>query len=203
MTMATTPALTDATYLQAKHAAGDVYDDYVQKTDKPAQTEGWQAIYDQVELTDDQQKLLGGFTREINVIVVSGIWCGDCVRQGPIIQKIAEAAGTSGGGKVNLKWVDRDEHMDLQKKVTVNAGHRVPIVIFAAEDFELVGWAGDKLLSRYRIAAAQALGANCPLPGAPVPKEELDAEVQDWVDQFERVHLLLRLSGRLRQKHGD
>ncbi len=196
-------ALTDASYLQAKHAAGDVYADYVLKTDKPAQTEGWQKIYDQVELTDDQKTLLGGFTREINVIVVSGIWCGDCVRQGPMIQKIAEAAGTCGGGKVNLRWVDRDEHMDLQKKVTVNAGNRVPVVIFAAEDFELVGWAGDKLLSRYRIAAAQALGANCPLPGAPVPQEELDAEVQDWVDQFERVHLLLRLSGRLRQKHGD
>lgn len=199
MTTATDAALTDASYLQAKHAAGDEYADYVQKTDKPAQTEGWRAIYDQVRLTDDQKTLLAGFTREINVIVVSGIWCGDCVRQGPMIQKIAEASH----GKVNLKWVDRDEHMDLQKKVTVNAGNRVPVVIFAAEDFELVGWAGDKLLSRYRIAAAQALGANCPLPGAPVPQEELDAEVQDWVDQFERVHLLLRLSGRLRQKHGD
>lgn len=194
-----TDALTDATYLQAKHAAGMVYADYVKHTDKPDKTEAWQKIYDQVQLTDDQKKLLGGFERQINVIVVSGVWCGDCVRQGPMIQKIAEASN----GKVNLKWVDRDEHMDLQEKVTVNAGNRVPIVIFAAEDFELVGWAGDKLLSRYRIAAAQALGANCPLPGAPVPQEELDAEVQDWVDQFERVHLLLRLSGRLRQKHND
>lgn len=198
-TSTATPALTDASYLQAKHAAGLDYDDYIKHTDKPEKTEAWQKIYDQVELTADQKKLLGAFTRQINVIVVSGVWCGDCVRQGPMIQKIAEASNSA----VQLKWVDRDEHMDLQLKVTVNAGNRVPIVIFAAEDFELVGWAGDKLLSRYRIAAAQALGANCPLPGAPVPQDELDAEVQDWVDQFERVHLLLRLSGRLRQKHGD
>jgi len=198
MTTAADAPLTDATYLQAKHQAGLAYADYV-ATGKPAQTEGWQVIYDQVQLAADQQQLLGSFTRQINVVVVSGIWCGDCVRQGPIIQKIAEASN----GKVNLKWVDRDEHMDLQKKVSVNAGHRVPIVIFAAEDFELVGWSGDKLLSRYRIAAAQALGANCPLPGAPVPQEDLDAEVQDWVNEFERVHLLLRLSGRLRKKHND
>jgi len=27
--------------------------------------------------------------------------------------------------------------------------------------------------------------------------------MQDWLDEVERVHLLLRLSGRLRQKHGD
>ena len=198
MTTATDAALTDASYLQAKHAAGADYADYV-ATGTDAQTEGWQKIYDQIELTEDQKKLLGGFTREINVIAVSGIWCGDCVRQGPMFQKIAEATG----GKVKLKWVDRDEHIDLQEKVKVNAGNRVPIVIFAAEDFELVGWAGDKLLYRYRIAAAQALGANCPLPGAPVPQEELDAELQNWIDEFERVHLLLRLSGRLRKKHGD
>ena len=93
--------------------------------------------------------------------------------------------------------------MDLQEQVKVCGGNRVPVVIFAAEDFELVGYAGDKLLSRYRIAAKQALGANCPLPGAPVPQEELDAELQDWIDEFERVHLLLRLSGRLRKKHDD
>lgn len=198
-TETSTPALTDAAYLQAKHAAGLDYADYVRHTDKPAQTEGWQKIYDQVQLTADQTRLLGGFVREIKVIAVSGIWCGDCVRQGPMLQKIAEASN----GQVDLKWVDRDEHLDLQERVRVNAGNRVPVVIFAAEDFELVSWAGDKLLSRYRIAAAQALGANCPLPGAPVPQEELDAEVQDWVDEFERVHLLLRLSGRLRQKHGD
>ncbi|MEM8737460.1 MAG: thioredoxin family protein [Planctomycetota bacterium] len=204
MSTPTTPtaSLTDASYLRAKHEAGHVYADYVATGNEGLQS-AWQNTYDQIELTDEQTKLLGDFVREINVTVVSGMWCGDCVRQGPMIQKIAEAAGTQGGGKINLKWVDRDEHMDLQQKVTVNAGNRVPIVVFAAEDHELVGWAGDKLLSRYRIAAAQALGANCPLPGAPVPKEELDAEIQDWVDQFERVHLLLRLSGRLRKKHND
>ncbi|MEM7625675.1 MAG: thioredoxin family protein [Planctomycetota bacterium] len=198
MTTTTDAALTDAKYLQAKHAAGHDYTDYL-ATGDDSQREGWQKIYDQIELTDDQQKLLAGFTRQINVIAVSGIWCGDCVRQGPMFQKIAEATN----GKVNLKWVDRDEHIDLQEKVKVNAGNRVPVVIFAAEDFELVGWSGDKLLCRYRIAAKQALGANCPLPGAPVPQHELDAELQNWIDEFERVHLLLRLSGRLRQKHGD
>jgi hypothetical protein len=29
------------------------------------------------------------------------------------------------------------------------------------------------------------------------------ATVQDWLDEIERVQLMLRLSGRLRQKHGD
>jgi len=192
----------DATYLKQKHAEGLTYSDYV-ATGKPGQTEAWHKIYDRIALTNTQLALLGDFCRSMKVIVVSGVWCGDCVRQGPMIQKIAEAAGATRGGKVDLRWVDRDEHLDLQEKVTINAGNRVPVVIFCAEDDELVGWYGDKTLSRYRFAAAQALGSHCPLPGAPVPAHELDAELQDWVDQFERVHLLLRTSGRLRRKHGD
>jgi len=190
--------LTSADYLRDKFAAGLDYADYLQ-TGKPGQGDKWKAIGDKLSLPDATREMLGSFVREFHVLVVSGIWCGDCVRQGPMIQALADATN----GKVKVSWLDRDEHMDLQQQVTVNAGNRVPVAIFAAEDFELVSVMGDKPLSRYRIMAEQALGANCPLPGAAVPPEHLAAEVQDWTDEFERVHLLLRLSGRLREKHGD
>ena len=77
------------------------------------------------------------------------------------------------------------------------------MVLFAAEDCEPVSIYGDRTLSRYRALAAKQLGASCPLPGAPVEPEELDAMLADWLDEFERVHLLLRVSARLREKHGD
>jgi hypothetical protein len=47
------------------------------------------------------------------------------------------------------------------------------------------------------------LGPACPLPGAPLPDDELAATLQDWLNEFERIELLLRLSPRLRRKHGD
>lgn len=188
----------DAAFLKAKHDAGLTYDRYL-ATGKPDQQAAWKKIHDQVQLTAAQRALVSGFTRQINVIAVSGIWCGDCVRQGPMFQHIADASG----GKIDLKWVDRDEHMDLQERVMVNAGKRVPVVVFCAEDYELAGWYGDKPLSRYRAMAAKALGASCPLPGAAVPADELAAELADWVNEFERIHLILRLSARLRKKHGD
>lgn len=191
-------SLTDPAYLKLKHETGLDYADYL-ATGNADQQAGWSKVYEQVTLSAEQRDLLGGFVREIKVLAVSGIWCGDCVRQGPMLQKIAEASN----GKVGLSWLDRDEHADLQEKLKICAGKRVPVVVFAAEDFELVGYEGDKLLSRYRAMARSALGPNCPLPGAPVPQDELDAELADWVDAFERVHLLLRLSGRLRKKHGD
>jgi hypothetical protein len=72
-----------------------------------------------------------------------------------------------------------------------------------SEDFEFVSLLGDRTLSRYRAMAARSLGAACPLPGAPLPDDELAATLSEWVGEFERVQLLLRLSPRLRQKHGD
>ena len=103
----------------------------------------------------------------------------------------------------DVKWLDRDEHPERAGQIRIHAGLRVPDRIFMAEDYEPVSIMGDRTLSRYRALAAKQLGAACPLPGAPVPTEELQATLQDWLDEFERVHLLLRLSGRLREKHGD
>jgi Thioredoxin len=187
-----------ADYLKSKHQAGLTYADYL-ATGTPQQTRDWQAIYDQSPLTRPQAALLGSFTRKINVLGLSGIWCGDCVQQCPLIQRIAEGAPDA----VDLRWLDRDQHMDLQEQVRINAGNRVPVLIFCAEDYEPVGWFGDRTLTRYRAMAAKNLGGACPMPGAPVPQDELNATLVEWLEQFERAHLLLRLSGRLRQKHGD
>lgn len=188
----------DASYLKTKHQAGLPYDQYV-ATGTLAQQENWHRVYNSVQLSSNQHQLIQGFSRQIQVIGLSGIWCGDCVQQCPLIQRIVEAQLQS----INLRWLERDEHLDLQQQVTINAGHRVPVLLFCAEDFELVGWFGDRTLSHYRSMAAQQLGPACPLPGAPVDTAELAASLQDWVDQFERVHLLLRLSARLRRKHDD
>lgn len=186
----------DATYLKTKFDAALAWSDYL-ATDS-AKAGNWQKIYDQVQLSDEQRRLIEGFVREMKVLCVSGIWCGDCAQQGPLIERIAEANSC-----VDLRWVDRDEHPDLADQIKINAGLRVPNVIFMAEDFEPVSIFGDRTLNRYRAMATKQLGPACPLPGAPVPDRELHATLQDWLDEFERVHLLLRLSGRLRQKHGD
>ena len=188
----------NADFLKGKHQAGLSYEQYL-ATGTEQQQENWTKVYNQVTLTDGQKSLLGGFTRQMKVIGLSGIWCGDCVVQGPMLARIAEANPES----IDLKWLDRDEHADLQEQVRINAGNRVPVVVFCAEDYELVGWYGDRTLSRYRAIAAKQLGAACPLPGAPLEEDEGAATVSDWINEFERVQLILRLSTRLRKKHGD
>jgi len=195
----TTPASSPfhPTFLREKHTAGLDYEAYL--TTDAAKSPAWRKIEAKLSLSPSQQSLMASFTRRMHVICLSGIWCGDCSSQGPMLHRIAQA----NSDKIDLKFLDRDEHMDLSQRVMINAGLRVPTVIFMAEDFEFLGLLGDRTLARYRAVAAKQLGASCPLPGAEVPQDELNATLQDWVNEFERIHLMLRLSARLRQKHGD
>ncbi len=150
-------------------------------------------------LKPDQQRLVGSFVRRMPVLVISGAWCGDCVQQCPLLARIAGA----NPGTIDLRFVDRDEHLELSDMVRICGGNRVPTVIFMNEEHEFVSISGDRSLTRYRSIAARSLGTSCPLPGAPVPADEIAATMQDWLNEFERVQLLLRLSAKLRQKHGD
>jgi len=197
--MSTATGMTlNAEYLKSKFDAAAPYSAYV-ATGNEAQQQGWQKIYDQTRLTAPQKTLITGFTRQMKILVSSGVWCGDCVQQIPLLQKIVEASN----GKVDLHIVDRDQHADLAEQIQICGGMRVPVAIFMAEDFELVSIFGDRTLTRYRAIAKKQLGAACAIPGAPVPDDELAGTLQDWLDEIERVHLLLRLSTRLRQRHAD
>src|SRR5262245_31103368 len=188
----------DAAYLKGKFAVGLSYDDHV-RTGTAEQQGRWKLVHEAARLTEAQRALVGGFVREMNLLVVSGVWCGDCIQQVPLLARIAEA----NPGKVRLRVVDRDEHRDLSSQLRINAGDRVPVVLFLAEDFELCSAYGDRPLSRYRALAARQLGPSCPTGIVPPGEDELAATLQDWLDEVERVQLMLRLSGRLRQKHGD
>ncbi len=182
--------------LSTTHAAGLGFEAYV-ATD-PKRAPDWRAIHERTTLTPSRRTLIEGFVRRLNVIVVSGTWCGDCVQQGPLLARIAEASDL-----IDLRWVDRDEQPELASRVRINGGDRVPVAVFMNEFFEPVSILGDRTLNRYRAIAARNLGPSCPLPNAPVADSELDDTLQDWLDEFERVQLLLRLSPRLRAHHGD
>jgi hypothetical protein len=71
-----------------------------------------------------------------------------------------------------------------------------------AEDFEPVSRVGDRTLSRYRSMARKALGENSNVHATP-SADPVRTVLEEVLDEFERVHLLLRLSSRLREKHGD
>jgi thiol-disulfide isomerase/thioredoxin len=174
------------------------YDDFLAKHGSDAHRVRWRATYDDAKLTPDQLDLLGQFRRKTHVLVLAGAWCGDCVRQCPIFTRFAEATPA-----LDVRYLDRDVHADVQRELQINGGNRVPVVVFFSEDGFEVARFGERTLSTYQDMIEKQIGVVCASgvakPGDPL----LDRVTQDWLDQFERVQWILRLSARLRQKHGD
>lgn len=182
----------------AKFATALVYGDFLHKYGTEEHQRRWSDVHQSVELTSEQQELLGSFVREMKVICMAGAWCGDCVEQCPIFDHFSRATD-----KIQVRFVDRDADPELAESLKVCGGARVPAVVFLSEDDMFVGFYGDRTLARYRWLAQQKLGAGCPT-GLVVPTTSLLTNVtQDWLDEFERIQLILRTSGRLREKHGD
>ena len=106
-------------YLSDKFATALPFDRYV-ATGTDEQQRRWKAFSDLVRLTDAQRELIGGFVREMRVLVISGIWCGDCVQQCPLLEHVAAA----NRGKVDLRFLDRDQNRDLMDRFRINGGDR-------------------------------------------------------------------------------
>jgi thiol-disulfide isomerase/thioredoxin len=158
----------------------------------------WEAALRRTSLTDDQSRRLGTWSRKMNLLCLCGIWCGDCVRQGPMLHRIAQAAPV-----IDLRFIDNRANRDLQEELRLLGGERVPLVVALSEDFFEVGRFGDRTLSAYRAKAAAERGASCTVGSVPPPEETLRTEIAEWLDFLERIQLMLYVSPQLRGRYGD
>ena len=164
----------------------------------PAQRTRWDAMHARITLDSTQVDLLRGFTRRMPVLVLNGAWCGDCINQVPIFDHFARASRA-----IDLRLLDRDARPDVCEALAINGGRRVPVAVFLSEDWQEVGRYGERTLSRYRELAIQQLGPACPT-GLVAPDDDATRLIiKEWLAEFERAQLLLRLSPRLRETHGD
>jgi thiol-disulfide isomerase/thioredoxin len=168
------------------------YADFLARFGTPADKARWDRTRAAVALTDAQRQLLAKFTRRTNVLVLAGAWCGDCAAQCPVFERFAEAAPV-----LHVRYLDRDAHPDAQKELQINGGNRVPVAVFFSEDGFEVARYGERTLTAYRRMVAEVSGEVC---GSGVAEVGV---VQDWLDEFERVQWVLRLSPRLRRLHAD
>lgn len=184
--------------LYPKFAEALPLDDFLARHGTAADRTRWHAVMEKVALTAAQRELLGKFHRETHVLVLAGAWCGDCINQCPIFEHFAKAAAV-----LKIRYIDRDAHADAQDELLVNGGRRVPVVVFFSEDGHEVTRFGDRTLAKYRTLVEQQTGETCSSGVVGAGDPVFAAVIQDWLDQFERVQWILRLSPRLRQRHGD
>jgi hypothetical protein len=182
----------------ARFVEGLRYADFLAQHGNGDQRGRWQKFHEQVALTAAQRELLASFKRQMKVLCLAGAWCGDCVNQCPIFDHFTEHAAA-----IDLRFFDRDANPDLAAELKICGGARVPVVVFLSEDGHEVGRYGDRTLAKYRQMVADQLGPSCPTGLVAPPASLVDAVVQDWLNEFERVQLILRTSSRLRTLHND
>lgn len=172
------------------------YDDFLARYGTEEHRNRWADAFGRFEPTADQRELLGGFVRDMNLLCLTGAWCGDCVSQCPILEHFARACP-----RISLRFVDRDDAAEIAASLRVCGGNRVPVVVFLSEDFAECGRYGDRTLSKYRQMAAELGGAACPT--AIAGTSPVDEVAREWLNEIERIQLMLRISPRLRERHGD
>ena len=146
-----------------------------------------------------QEQLIAGFQLEMKILVHSGIWCGDCVGQCPLIQRIAEA----NPAKIDLSFLEREMNRELNEELRLNGGSLVPVVQCFSEDGPWCATPADRTLNRYRAPASKRLGSRCPTGILPPEKGEVEATPTDLPNEVERVQLMPLLTPRLDEKHQD
>jgi hypothetical protein len=155
-------------------------------------------MHARVSLLAKQHDLLGGFVRRMPVLCLAGAWCGDCINECPAFDHFARAST-----RIDLRFLDREVNPNLRDSLAINGGHRIPVVVFLSEDWFEVARYGERTLSTYRWLASQQLGPACPTGIVPPAGETIAANVAEWLAEFERSQLILRLSPRLRARYGD
>ncbi|GAC1324261.1 MAG: hypothetical protein NVSMB14_17420 [Isosphaeraceae bacterium] len=174
------------------------YREFLDRDANPAQRRRWDDMRGRVSLNSDQTRLLSSFKRAMPVFCLAGAWCGDCINQCPIFDAFAQASPA-----IDLRFLDRDALPEETASLTINGGKRVPVVVFLSEDYREVFRYGERVISIYRKLALEQVGPSCPTGTIAPHKEFLDLVVAEWLAEFERAQLVLRLSPRLRELHGD
>ena len=174
------------------------YNNFLDQYASAGDRKRWEESRAQVILDELQQRRLESFVREMNVLCLAGTWCGDCVDQAPVFQAFSES-----NPRIQVRFLDQDDHSEIQDQLSINGGHRIPVLVFLSEDYFEVSRFGERTLSRYRQLAVRE---GIPLLDEMTVGSEENMRrliVDEWLNEFERAQLILRLSPRLREKHTD
>ena len=92
------------------------------------------------EISDALQQKLHGLAQKITWLVITEPWCGDSAQCLPAIHLIAAASN----GKIDLRIVYRDQHLDLMDAFLTNGARSIPKLIQLNLNLEVTGTWGPR-----------------------------------------------------------
>src|SRR5689334_13421500 len=112
--------LMNADILRREFDRAPPFDEFVKRAE-PGHQPQWRERYGRLELDAQQRAVVDSFAREMNILCLTGPWCGDCALQGAAFARIADANPR----KIHLRFIPRaDEYIELIVPNQINAGFR-------------------------------------------------------------------------------
>lgn len=84
-------------------------------------------IYNNFKVPEQDKSLLKS-KANLRVVVLAEVWCGHCMLNIPILLRLSEKAN------MPVRFILRDENLELMDKYLTNGNRTIPIFIFIDED---------------------------------------------------------------------
>lgn len=85
-------------------------------------------------LSNDMVATINKIEKKYKLLAIAEGWCGDAAQIIPVLYKIASEAPD----KFDIKFVLRDQHLDLIDQHLTNGGRAIPVLLILDENGELV-----------------------------------------------------------------
>jgi len=99
-----------------------------------------QRIAKTAQLSDAAWQLLSQLKEKIYWLVLTENWCGDSAQSTPIMEKMVEASK----GKIEMRFIYRDAHLQLMNAHLTGASQSIPKVIQLDTNFHVIGSWGPR-----------------------------------------------------------
>jgi len=97
---------------------------------------------------------LKGLKRQVNVVAIAEDWCGDVIRHVPALQAMAQCTD-----KLNIRFVTREQYLDVFTRYLTNGGEAIPKFIFISDAYvECGNWGPMPEACRKMIARGKGCG---------------------------------------------
>lgn len=138
--------------MEAKYRAGVTWEEML--TAAGGRGDRMRQVYDALQLTGEDIAFIEAIPRDVHILAISEDWCGDCVRQVPIMARVC-----GGNEHLKLRIIGRDDNPDVMERYLFNGAAVVPVFVFFNENFIEVGsWSARPAACRELIARGKAGG---------------------------------------------
>ena len=143
-----------------------------------------------VGLREDLNSALNGLATGTKMLVLNELWCGD----GAQILPVHEAMEAASGGRLEVRVLMRDAHLDVMDLFLTNGGRSIPKTVLLNADLEVLGSWGP------RPAEAMALVKR--IKSDPAIAHTYSEEVHKWYTQDRQQNIQAELAVLLGHAQG-